>query len=63
MSDERPGPRGGFRYVVTDEQIRAFRKLTAEQKLRQLEALEEFLAAAMTPRAKRIRARFRRGHI
>jgi hypothetical protein len=63
MSDERRKIRGGFRYVVSDEQIRTFRKFTAEQKLRQLEALEEFLALAMTPRAKQIRDRFRRGDI
>lgn len=63
MTPPEGPPRGGFRYVVTDAQIRAFRKLSAEQKLRQLEALEAFLALAMTPRAKRIRERFRRGDI
>lgn len=54
---------GGFSYQVTDDQIRSFRKLTATEKLLQLEALEEFLSAAMTPRAKRIRELFRQGKI
>ncbi len=53
----------GFRYVVTDEQIREFRRVPPAEKLRRLESLEEFLAAAMPPAARRIREKFRRGEI
>lgn len=53
----------GFRYRVTDDEIRAFRRLSPAEKLRRLDALEELLAVATPPRARQIRNAFRRGEI
>ena len=55
--------RGGFSYRVTDEQIRRWRALPPEVKLQWLEDANRLLWQAMTPQAKAIRDRFRRGEI
>ena len=55
--------RGGFSYKVTDEQIRRWKALPAEVKLQWLEDANRFLALALTPRAREIQNRFRRGEL
>jgi hypothetical protein len=53
--------RGGFSYRVTDEQIQRWRALPPEEKLQWLEDANRFLAVALTPAARAIQERFRRG--
>lgn len=55
--------RGGFSYRMTDEQIRRWRALPPEIKLQWLEDANRLLWQAMTPQAKAIRDRFRRGEL
>jgi len=47
-------------YYKTKEEIEAYLKKPAEQKLRWLEAQMEFFYKAMPPRAKTLRERFRK---
>ena len=47
-------------YYKTKEEIEAYLKKPAEQKLRWLEAQMEFFYKAMPPRAKEIRGKFRK---
>lgn len=54
---------GGFAYHVTDAQIRRWQSLPPEVKLQWLEDANRLLWQAMTPQAKAIRERFRRGEI
>ena len=54
---------GGFSYQVTDEQIRRWQALPPEVKLQWLEDANRFLHRALTPQAKAIRERFRRGEL
>ncbi len=56
-------PRRGYSYHVTDEQIRRWRALPAEVKLQWLEDANRFLALALTPKARAIQDRFRRGEM
>jgi hypothetical protein len=56
-------PQRGFSYAVTDEQIRRWRALPAEVKLQWLEDANRFLALALTPKAREIQDRFRRGEL
>jgi len=59
----RARPRRGFSYTVTDEQIRHWRALPAEVKLQWLEDANRLLALALTPKAREIQDRFRRGEL
>lgn len=59
MSDERP--RGGFGYYVSDEQLRAYAKLTPLQRLQWLDEARCFVLMALTPEARERQARLRRG--
>ena len=55
--------RGGYSYRVTDEQIRRWRALPPEVKLQWLEDANRFLRRALSPQAKAIQERFRRGEL
>lgn len=55
--------KGGFSYVVTDEQIRAWKALPAKDKLDWLEQANQFINKALTPERRQIMERFRRGEI
>ncbi|MGH7164508.1 MAG: hypothetical protein ACREIS_03155 [Nitrospiraceae bacterium] len=65
MTPQRPAERhrGGFAYRVTDEQILRWRALPPEVKLHWLEDANRFLALALTPQARAIQERFRRGEL
>jgi len=54
---------GGFSYQVTDEQIRRWRAVPPAAKLQWLEDANRLLWLALTPQAKAIRERFRRGEL
>lgn len=56
-----PSKRGGFRYYVSDEQLRAFRRLTPEQRLRWLDEMREFSVATAPAAAKAWWQRLRAG--
>lgn len=55
--------RKGYSYRVTDEQIRRWRALPPRVKLQWLEDANRLLAAALTPKARAIQNRFRRGEL
>lgn len=58
------GPRRrGVRHVYTDEQLRAFRDVPAEEKLRWLESMRQLLARALTPEKLELMQRLRRGDL
>lgn len=59
----QPSRRPGFSYRVSDEQIRRWRALPTEVKLQWLEDANRLLAVALTPQARAIQERFRRGDI
>ena len=65
MTSESVGSkaRGGFSCRVTDEQILRWRALPSEEKLQWLEDANRFLAVALTPAARAIQERFRRGDL
>jgi len=64
MSAQPPKQRlGGFVYRVTDAQIRRWRSLPPAAKLQWLEDANRLLWLALTPQAKAIRERFRRGQL
>ena len=64
MPDESEGrARRGFSYKLTDEQILRWKALPAEVKLQWLEDANRFLALALTPKAREIQNRFRRGDL
>ncbi len=50
-------------YHKTKEDIEAYRKISAAEKLASLEAQMEFFHKAMSPKAKRIREKLRKGEI
>ncbi len=56
-------PRKGYRYVVTEEQIRKYRRLTSKQKLEWLEEANELTEKFAPERAKRLHRMFRQGEI
>jgi hypothetical protein len=58
MHDHR---KGGYRYHVSDEQLRAFRRLTPEQRLRWLDEMREFTIATAPPQSKAWWQKFRAG--
>ncbi len=55
--------RGGFAYYVTDGQIRRWQVLPSAVKLQWLEDANCLLWLALSPQAKAIRERFRRGQL
>jgi hypothetical protein len=63
IESAEPKKRGGFSYRVTDEQILRWRALPPEEKLQWLEDANRFLAVALTPAARTIQERFRRGNL
>lgn len=52
---------GGFRYYVSDEQLAAFAKLSALERLTWVEAAREFTWLAQTPETRARQERLRRG--
>lgn len=56
-------PRGGYRYVVTDEQIAAWRRVPAIEKLRWLEEAQRMSYYALGARGRAARDRLRRGEL
>jgi hypothetical protein len=64
MKAQSPKQRGGgFSYQVTDEQIRRWQAVPPAAKLQWLEDANRLLWLALTPQAKAIRERFRRGQL
>jgi len=64
VSAPTPKPRrGGYSYRVTDEQILRWRALPPEIKLQWMEDANRFLRHALSPKAKSIQDRFRRGEL
>lgn len=59
MSETRP--RGGFGYWVSDEDLAAYAKLTALQRLQWLDDARRFVLLALTPEARERQERLRRG--
>ncbi len=53
----------GIAHVYSLEQLRAFRDVPAEDKLRWLEAMRRLLERALTPEKLEIMNRFRRGDL
>ncbi len=62
---DAPGqrPRRGYSYRLSDEQIRRWRALPATVKLQWPEDANRFLALALSPKARAIQNRFRRGEL
>ncbi len=58
---EGKGSLGGFDYYVSDEQLRAFGRLTALQRLQWLDEVRRFTLLAQTPETARRQERLRRG--
>jgi len=54
-------PKGGFGYWVSDEDLRAYAKLTPLQRLQWLDETRRFLLLALTPEARQRQERLRRG--
>ena len=55
--------RGGFRYVVEEEQLLKYLQVPIEQRLEWLEEANRFLDAATPAAAREIWQRFRRGEV
>lgn len=55
--------RKGFRYVVSEEKIREYLKLSPKRKLEWLEEINRFLYLCMPEEGKRIAEKFRTGEI
>lgn len=55
--------RGGYRYVVTEEQIAAWRKVPPIEKLRWIEEGQRMSFHSLGPRGRAARDRLRRGEI
>ena len=52
---------GGYTYFVSDEQLKAFAKLTLYERLKWLDEARRFILLAQTPEAAERRERLRRG--
>lgn len=63
MTTRRRRPRGGYRYVVTVDQIRAWKRVPAIEKLRWLEEAMRMSYLALGPRGRRLRDRLRSGEV
>lgn len=55
--------RKGYRYYVSDEQIRKYSALTAREKLEWLEEVNVFFDKFLTEEGRRLQKMFRRGEI
>jgi len=55
--------RGGFSYVLDDEQILRYLQVPIEQRLEWLEEANRFLLAATPPEVREIWEKFRRGEV
>lgn len=55
--------RKGYRYYVTDEQLRRYGKLSAKQKLEWLEEVNAFVEKFAPARTRELHRRFRKGEI
>lgn len=53
----------GFRYVVSEEKLREYSKLSPRQKLEWLEEINRFLYSCMPEESRRIAEKFRAGEI
>ena len=58
-----PVAKRGYTHAYTIEQLRAFRAVPAEEKLRWLESMRRFLERSLTPEKLEIMQRFRRGDL
>jgi hypothetical protein len=58
-----PDRKRGFSHIYSIEQLRAFRDVPAEDKLRWLEGMRRFLERSLTPEKLEIMRRFRRGDL
>lgn len=63
MAGRRHGVRGGWRYVVTDEQILAWQAVPAVERLRWLEEAMRMSYLALGPRGRRLRDLLRSGEV
>ncbi len=61
MAKPNPEQQGGFRYYVSDEQLAAFAKLSALERLTWVEAAREFTWLAQTPETRTRHERLRQG--
>ena len=57
----KPVPPGGYSYFVTDEQLRAFQRLTPLQRLQWADEARRFTLLARTPETAQRQERLRRG--
>lgn len=55
--------RKGYSHAYTIEQLRSFRDVSAEDKLRWLEGMRRFLERSLTPEKLEIMFRIRRGEL
>ena len=58
-----PVRKRGYTHAYSIEQLRAFRDISAEDKLRWLESMRRFLERSLTPEKLEIMQRFRRGDL
>ncbi|HTT36493.1 MAG TPA: hypothetical protein VMH32_02345 [Burkholderiales bacterium] len=61
MSDTVEPPRGGFRYWVSDEQLRAYGRMSVLARLKWLDEARCFTLLTETPETRERRQRLRRG--
>lgn len=53
----------GYSYYVEDEKLKAYMKLSTEEKLIWLEEINELTRSVLTPKEKEIREKFRKAEI
>ncbi|MBI3595895.1 MAG: hypothetical protein HY203_01930 [Nitrospirae bacterium] len=61
MPDEARPFSNGYRYHLTDEAILKYMQWSIATRLTWLEEANRFLAAALSPQARKVREAFRRG--
>ena len=61
MSDTVERPQGGFRYWVSDEQLRAYGRMSDVARLKWLDEARRFTLLTETPQTRERRERLRRG--
>lgn len=54
-------PEAGFSYTLEDEKLAEYSRMSIEERLQWLEDIMEFSEAALTPKEKAVRERFRKG--
>jgi len=62
-NDQATGKGKGFSYSLEDEKIRAYMKLTAEEKLQWLEEINRFTFLVLNDRQKEFREKLRKAQI